>query len=237
MSDMLELIEEFASIFARILAESVASNDRFTVALSGGSTPKLLYDRIVSMEIDWTKAFFFFGDERFVPPSDAESNFRMASEHLLTPLKINESHVFRWETELGDARLAAEVYERRLLEFFGGKPTLDLCLLGIGPDGHTASLFPETAALNETHHAAAANWVTKFGTFRLTLTPTAINASSNILIVAAGREKANALAAIIDGPNDPEIYPAQLIHPIDGTLLWLVDGAAASRLACSQVCN
>lgn len=225
-----ELIGEFINTFLDFCNAAVASKGSFSISLSGGSTPGAIYRRLVGLPVEWSKIFFFFGDERFVPPDDAESNFRMATDAMLLPLGIKDENIFRWRTDFGNAAAAATDYSDRLRDFFGGWPKFDLCLLGLGADGHTASLFPETAALYETERIAAENWVPKFDSFRLTLTPPAINNSSNILFIVIGPEKAAAVASVIDGEYRPSILPAQLIKPKSGTLRWLIDDDAASRL-------
>jgi 6-phosphogluconolactonase len=155
----------------------------------------------------------------------------MASEAMLSPLGIEPHRVFRWRTEIGDPDAIAEGYSRRLYEFFSGTPRFDLFLLGLGPDAHTASLFPQTAALHETEKIAVANWVPKFNTHRLTLTPPAINNSQNVLFIATGSEKADAVAAVTEGEYRPQDFPAQLIKPYSGQLKWLIDEPAAAGLS------
>jgi len=230
--DVNELADEFTRIFVELCEISVKESGRFTVALSGGSTPKILYRRLVSVKLPWNRVFFFFGDERCVPPDHSESNFRMASKTLLKPLSVPETRIFRWSTELhGPPDIAAD-YAERLRTFFGGVPRFDLCLLGLGADGHTASLFPDTKALNydDSTSFAVSNWVPELQAYRITLTAAVINNSAEIVFVVAGREKAAALAAVIQGPHKPEKLPAQLIDPVDGRLRWLIDAPAASLL-------
>jgi 6-phosphogluconolactonase len=228
--DLAELIAEFKKIFVESFSAAVAHRGSFTISLSGGSTPKAIYRELIDLNVDWSKVFFFFGDERCVLPTDAESNFRMASEAFLSPLGITNDHIFRWATELDDPDLIASDYARRLNEFFGGVPRFDLFLLGMGPDAHTASLFPGTTALHETEKIAVANWVPKFDAFRLTLTPPVINNSADILFIATGTEKADAVAAVLAGEYSPESLPAQLIKPVSGRLRWLIDEPAAAKL-------
>jgi 6-phosphogluconolactonase len=229
--DQKELISEFKNIFAVSYSAATAAKGSFTISLSGGSTPKAIYRELVGFPIDWTKVFFFFGDERCVPPENVESNFRMASEAMFTPLGIQSDHIYRWQTELGEPDVVASDYEDRLDRYFSDVPRFDLFLLGLGPDSHTASLFPRTAALHETERWAVANWVPKLDTFRLTLTHTAINNSENILFITTGTEKAEAVAAVIEGQPRPEDLPAQLIRPAWGQLRWLVDEPAAAHLS------
>lgn len=230
-ADAGELLTEFARIFVHALDSAIAESGTFCVALSGGSTPRLLYSHLAKQDIAWEQVRFFFGDERMVSPDDAESNFGMASETLFGPAGISEENIFRWRTELDDPEAAAGDYERKLSEYFAGHPRFDLCLLGLGADSHTASLFPGTQALTASDRMAIANWVPKFRAFRLTLTPRTMNGSKEILFVATGREKAEAVAAVTQGAHDPFVHPAQLIAPKDGRLRWLIDADAASGIA------
>lgn len=228
--DQGELIGKFKEIFTEAYSQSVAKRGSFAVSLSGGSTPKAIYRELVELPIDWTKVYFFFGDERYVSPDDAESNFHMAFEAMLSPLGISPDHIFRWQTELGPPDAVASDYAARLENHFSGIPRFDLFMLGLGSDAHTASLFPGTAALNETEKTAVANWVPKFDAFRLTLTAPVINRSRNVLFVVTGSDKAQALSSVIEGEYKPADAPAQLIRPGAGAPTWLVDEAAAAEL-------
>lgn len=218
--------------------EAINQHERFTVALAGGSTPKSLYQLLTTEkfknQIDWTKVYFFFGDERNVLPGNTESNFRMAYENLLKPLEISGENIFRWKTEMLDAEKIAEDYEQTIKEFFNLAenkfPRFDLILLGMGADGHTASLFPFTKALNETEKIAVANPVEKLNTTRLTLTFSAINRASNIIFLINGAEKAEALKEILEGKRQPDEYPSQNVKPKNGNLFWLLDEKAAQFL-------
>ena len=237
-----------AERFVRIGSEAIEKRGRFTVALAGGSTPKSLYRLLASCDfkdlIDWRKVYFFLGDERNLPPDHKESNFRMAKENLFEPLRIAPENIFRWKTEFGEAGKVAENYAEMVRNFFELKagspdgadgvspqfPRFDLVLLGMGEDGHTASLFPETSALRERDKIAAANPVEKLETVRLTLTFPVINNAANVIFLAAGKEKAAALQMILEGEFQPEKYPAQYVLPSDGELFWLADEKAASNL-------
>ncbi len=224
-----------ANLFVDIARESIALNGSFTVVLAGGSTPRKLYSLLASEnyrhQLDWKNFSFFFGDERHVPPDSDESNYRMAAETLLTPLNIAPANIHRWQAELPDSSDAADEYEAKLRHHLGSKNgSLDLVLLGLGTDGHTASLFPLTAALSERKRMAVTNWVGKLYSHRLTLTLPAINKARNIVFLVSGKEKAKAVANVIEGEFRPDDLPAQLILPEDGTLYWLLDEAAASRL-------
>ena len=235
-----------AKIFVEIGNQAVKQNGKFTVALAGGSTPKSLY-RLLTTEnfrnqIDWARVFFFFGDERNVLPDAEESNFRMANENLLQPLQISEKNVFRWRTEIGEAEKIAEDYGETIKEFFelkdkpsataGGSdfPRFDLILLGMGADGHTASLFPFTDALRERQKIVVANRVEKLNADRLTLTFPAINNASNVIFLVKGADKAEILKTVLQGKYEPEKFPAQAVKLNDGEMFWLIDQSAAEFL-------
>jgi len=223
-----------AAKFIKIAGAAIRDRGRFTVALAGGSTPKSLYRLLAGAEskdkIDWAKVFFFFGDERYVPPTDPKSNFRMARETLFDPLRTPAENIFRWPTESAVAEQAAEEYEKTLRNFFTGSPRFDLVLLGVGADGHTASLFSYTEALLETSRSAVANWVEKLGEWRLTMTFRALNAAANVIFLANGDEKAPVLKEILEGAFQPKKYPAQGVKPDRGNLYWLLDDGAAGLL-------
>jgi 6-phosphogluconolactonase len=233
-----ELNNFAAEKFVEIANEAIEKQGQFAVALAGGSTPKSLYKLLASDEfrnkIDWSRTFFFFGDERNVLPDDAESNFRMANENLFEPLKINDQNIFRWQTELENAEIIAENYENSIKDFFklaeNDFPEFDLILLGMGADGHTASLFPNTEALSNAENIAVANKVEKLDTTRLTLTLPTINNAANIIFLVAGEDKAEALREVLEGESAPEKYPSQNIKPTNGELFWLLDKNVAKSL-------
>jgi 6-phosphogluconolactonase len=229
--DVLELSEAAAHVFVEEARRSIDEIGRFTVALAGGSTPKRAYEMLATeygepKDLDWGRAHAFFGDERAVPPDHEDSNYRMAREALLSRVPVGSVHRMRGEL---DPKEAATLYERELVAFFAGPPVLDLVLLGIGEDGHTASLFPRTPALDTRDRWAVANPVEKLGTTRLTLTVPAINAARMVTFLVAGEGKAEALREILEGNADPRDYPAKLIQPPPGPV-WMVDEAAASLL-------
>jgi len=235
----LEKLNLFAAEkFVEIANEAIGKRNRFTVALAGGSTPKKLYRLLASNnyrnKIDWSKVFFFFGDERNVSPDDEESNFRMAHENLFAPLEIHVNNVFPWLTSYESAEITAEIYQGEIEKFFtlgeNEFPRFDLILLGMGADGHTASLFPFTNALGETDKAAVANQVDKLNTTRLTLTFPVINNAANVIFLVAGEEKAETLRTVLEGDFDPEKFPAQNVRPKDGELFWLIDKNVAKLL-------
>jgi 6-phosphogluconolactonase len=235
-----ELFEAGAELVAHAAKEAVDERGRFTIALSGGSTPRSLYNLLATnarASLPWDKMFFFFGDERHVPPTNKDSNFKMADEAMLSKLPIPKENVFRVPAENPDAAAAAQAYEQSLQKFFalepGQVPVFDLILLGLGPDGHTASLFPGTAALQEKSKLVVANWVGKFETHRITLTLPVLNAARMVAFLVSGTDKSAALQSVLQGDPPGEQYPAKLVHPSNGKLIWLVDCAAASGLAAA----
>lgn len=228
-----------AEEFVGAANEAVKEKGSFTVALSGGSTPKKLYERLATDEalraqVPWDKLHFFFGDERHVSPDDAESNFRMAQEAVFSKAPLKPEQIARIKGEYPDGAKAAREYERVLRDFFklsdAQFPRFDLVLLGMGPEGHTASLFPGTKALYEKKRLAVSNWVGKFYTERITLTAPVFNNAARVIFLVQGEDKAPALKAVLEGPYEPEQLPAQLIQPKNGKLIWLVDRAAARML-------
>lgn len=235
--DKAELKQIAAERFVDIAQTAIAENGRFAIALSGGSTPRALYSLLSSSfrdALEWSKVFFFFGDERNVQPDDDDSNFRMARETLFGPLLIANSNIFRWRTELNGANKTVDDYQKQLTDLFdlssGKFPVFDLILLGMGPDGHTASLFPETTALDEAKASVAKNWVEKLNTWRFTFTFPTINCAKNIMFLAAGDEKAEVLRQVFEGPKDCSLLPSQCVDPQNGSLVWLIDSAAAYLL-------
>jgi 6-phosphogluconolactonase len=223
-----------AAKFVEIADNAILNTGRFTVALAGGSTPKSLYRLLASNEfrnkIDWAKVFFFFGDERYVPLTDAESNFRMAKENLFDLLEIPSENIFMWPTGEATPQITAEKYEKTLRSFFTGSQPLDLALLGMGADGHTASLFPFTPALREKSRLAVSNWVEKLVAYRLTMTFPMLNSAANIIFLIAGEEKAPAVKEILEGAFQPDRYPAQGIDPLNGELVFYIDEQTAAVL-------
>jgi 6-phosphogluconolactonase len=233
--DPAELAVKAARHFARLADQYVLGNGRFTVALAGGSTPKAMYSLLAEEPfldtLPWKSVFFFFGDERTVPADHPDSNFRMASEALLSKVPVPASNVFRIVGEDADAHASAARYAEQLESFFAaGAPRLDLVLLGLGTDGHTASLFPNSTALKSSEEYVVANFVEKFQRYRITLTAKTINLARNVTFLVSGYDKAEALHRVIEGPFNPDELPSQLIRPNDGGLLWMVDEAAQSLL-------
>ena len=233
-----ELFEAAADEVVKTTNDAVAERGRFTIALSGGSTPKSLYNLLATNArtiLPWDRMFFFWGDERHVPPTDADSNYRMADEAMLSKVPVPPGNVFRIPAENPDAAAVAEDYEKTLRKFFksepGSAPRLDLILLGLGPDGHTASLFPGTAALKEKSRLVVANWVEKLKTHRLSLTLPVLNAGRSVAFLVSGTDKATVLKTVLEEDAPGEQYPAKLVRPSDGNLVWLLDRAAASGLS------
>jgi 6-phosphogluconolactonase len=229
-----------AEEFVKVAQSAVQQHGSFSVALSGGSTPKLLYsllatDAALRAKVPWDKIQLFFGDERQVGPDDAQSNFKMASETMITKAPLKPEQVHRMKGEYPDAEQAAKEYEQDLRAHFhlndAELPRLDLVLAGMGEEGHTLSLFPGTKALHAQGRTVVRNWVGKLYTDRITITAPVANNAKMILFMVAGKEKALALKAVLEGPYEPEQLPAQLLQPTNGKLLWLVDEAAGSMLS------
>ena len=240
LSNLQELTQRAAEGFVHQAAEAVQAKRFFTVALSGGSTPKGLYSLLADendlyrAKVEWDKIHFFWGDERHVPPDHPESNYRMAYEALLSKVAVPPDNVHRIKAEDPNAADAAGDYEEILREFFklgqGQKPRFDLVLLGMGPEGHTASLFPGSEVIHEESRLVAAPWVEKFKTYRITLTPPVLNNAICVMFLVGGEEKAETLKSVLQGEYRPDQFPAQVIHPVNGRLFWLVDREAARFL-------
>lgn len=213
---------------------AVSQGKKFTIALSGGSTPKRLYEllsnpaREFRSQLPWSEMHFFWTDERHVGPEDPESNFRMTNEAMLGQVNIPAANIHRIPAELENAQTVAAEYEKVLLEHFGALPRFDFVLLGLGNDGHTASLFPGTEVLREQERLVAAPWVEKLNTFRFTMTFPVLNNAANVVFLVSGDEKAEIVKEVLAG--EPGHYPAQGIKPTRGELIWLIDQAAASKL-------
>lgn len=237
-----ELAWAAALRFASLAEQAIQERGRFTVALSGGSTPKALFSILAQQpfvdSLPWPNIYFFWGDERCVPPDHADSNFRMTCEALLSKARIPAENVFRILAEDEDHDRAATNYSETLRKFFNlvasasgtELPQFDLVFLGMGADGHTASLFPGSAALQVNDRIATANFVEKFNSWRITLTAATINNAHQIIFLVAGEDKAAPLKEVLEGEYQPETYPSQLIKPVNGALLWMLDEAAAARL-------
>ena len=223
-----------ADEFAATAARTIAARGRFAVALSGGKTPRSMLEALAQRSLDWRSIHFFWSDERCVGPYDPNSNYRMADIALLTRVAPPPENVHRMKGEL-DPQEGARDYEEQVQAFFGGLPVFDLVYLGLGPDGHTASLFPGTTALHVADRSCTANRVDGQvpSPWRLTLTFPAINAARSVTFLAEGSEKAAILKRVLQGPKDVERYPAQGVAPASGEPEWLVDAAAATALGSS----
>lgn len=229
-----------ADDLAAIARAAVAERGACHIALSGGSTPRRLFEVLAgrgAAALPWSQLVLWWGDERTVPPDHPQSNYRMARESLIDPglaFGLRADQIHRMAGELADHDAAAAAYEQAVVGALGTPPRLDYVLLGMGQDGHTASLFPGSPALGETVRWVVANRVdsplTHGPTARITFTARAINAARTVRFLIAGADKAAALACVLEGPRDPTRYPSQLVAPTSGDLVWLVDEAAASAL-------
>lgn len=237
LPDLEALTAAAAERWAKLATEAVAERGRFDVALSGGSTPRPLYERLAASpyreSLPWQQTCVFWSDERRVPPGHPDSNYRMAHEALLAHVALPPGNVFRMDGE-GLAGSAARAYSTALERHFGlGRrewPRFDLMLLGLGSDAHTASIFPGTRAVSEGSSMTLVYTVPKLSAERITLTLPVINASRHVVFLVSGGDKAGALATVLEGRYAPSTYPAQAVRPADGTLTWLVDAAAAAGL-------
>lgn len=232
-----DVAQAVADEFLNVARDCIKRSGRFTVALAGGNTPRAAYQQIAELDVHaaerllWDKVHVFFGDERPVPPDDPASNYRMANEALLSRVPLPAENVHRIRAEL-EPEEAAQDYERELRKWFPetAVTNFDLLLLGMGPDGHTASLFPDTAALRERSRAVVANWVEKLKQQRLTLTLPAINRAARVLFVVVGSDKAEVLQEVLTDTGASK-YPVQLVKPASGSLRWLLDRSAARLLS------
>jgi 6-phosphogluconolactonase len=236
-ADLDALSRAAADDFSAIVRAAVAARGTCSVALSGGSTPERLFKLLAQAGRDalpWDHVTVWWGDERTVAPDHPDSNYAMARRSLLDPLAIDAAAVHRMAGERADHDAAARDYERDLIAALGAPPVFDLVLLGMGPDGHTASLFPGTPALDETARWVVANPVdspvTHGATVRLTLTAPAINAARHVRFLIGGKDKADSLAHVLDGAREPRRFPSQLIAPPHGDLVWMIADDAAQKL-------
>lgn len=231
----LELSKTAAEIFTQTAQEAVKNTGKFTVALTGGSSPNQLYHLLTQTpyleQVPWGQTFVFWGDERWVPLTDEQSNAKMAFATLLNNVPVPKNQIYPMWGKQSPEEFAHQ-YETLLLNHFGpAPPQFDLILLGLGNDGHTASLFPGTAVLQEQSHLVQAYYLEPQDMFRITLTAPCINQAKKVIFITYGEKKASALAEILEGGRNTEKYPAQLIQAQNGETIWLVDEAAASRLA------
>lgn len=227
--DAAALALEGAQRFVDAAKQAIDLCGRFSVALSGGHTPEAMFELLARepyrSQVAWEKVEIFFSDERCLSPDSPESNYRMARETLLLKVPIPGDNVYRIRGEI-DPNQAAIEYGEMLKEKFGDGG-LDLIFLGMGPDGHTASLFPGTEALKETKHRCVANFVPKFNAWRVTMSAPFINRARAVVFLVLGADKAERVAEVLEGPPDPDRLPSQLIRPTEGNLTWLMDVAAA----------
>jgi 6-phosphogluconolactonase len=240
LADGAAVARKAAEIVVEEAKAALGQKNSFTVALAGGSTPKTLYGLLVNdaalrTQVPWDKMHFFFGDERHVGPEDADSNFCMATEAMISKAPLKPEQVTRIKGEYSDTEKAAKEYDQELRSFFkladGELPRFDLVLAGMGDEGHTLSLFPGTKALHADGRLVVRNWIGKLDTERITITAPVANNAALVIFMVTGASKAPALKSVLQGPFEPEQLPAQLIHPTNGRLLWLVDTAAGSMLS------
>ncbi|MBZ0294994.1 MAG: 6-phosphogluconolactonase [Anaerolineae bacterium] len=230
------LMRAAAEHFVSLYEAAVADHQHFSVALSGGSTPKTLYEllkeEMFNRYIDWSLVHVFWGDERCVPPDHADSNYHMTRLALLDAVDLPLTNIHRMHGEDAPEQAALD-YEKALHDFFGQgeEVRLDLILLGMGDDGHTASLFPETEALDEVDRLVVANYVPKLEAWRITLTTKAINAAHHVAFLVSGHAKASVLQEVLEGPRQARELPSQLINPTSGGLTWFLDADAAQLLS------
>ncbi len=229
------VLEKLAEHFIIVAQQTIADREKFSVALSGGSSPKKLYELLASDykdKIDWSKVYFFFGDERYVPKTDPNSNYLMVKKALFDPLAISDSQIFPVDTGV-EPEAASVKYEKVIKDFFQGKEmNFDLVLLGLGDNSHTASLFPHTPVLEDKIPSVSEVYLEDQKVYRITLNAPLINLARNIAYLVYGKEKAEAVHHIIEDHEDIKNFPAQLIQPGNGDLQWFLDNAAASDLRC-----
>ena len=233
-NDLESLSETVATLFVQQARHAIQAQDRFTVALAGGHTPERTYQLLSQPpfrdQVPWVKVHVFWGDERCVPPDDPRSNAHMARQKLLdhVPIPPDQIHPIHCDR---DPQQGAEEYEALLRGFFAdSQPRFDLVLLGLGENGHTASIFPGTPAVEEQEHWALAVYVAEQAMWRVTLTPPLINQATTVAFLAAGATKAQVLQRVLDGPFEPHTLPAQLIQPTSGNLHWMIDKKAGQEL-------
>ncbi len=236
-----ELARAGAQIFVDGAAEAIRARGRFRTALSGGSTPRRVYELLAtaafSRRVDWDRVDLFWGDERYVPADARDSNYRMAAQALLDRVPVPSANVHRVPTEISPATTAASAYEDEIRQVFREKtsvPEFDLIYLGLGANGHTASLFPHSPVLQESSRLVVADFVTEVNSWRISMSPPLLNHGRTVAFLIEGEQKAKVLRDVLLGPRDPERLPAQLIAP-QGKLLWMVDAAAAALVSRAGV--
>ncbi|MEJ2635826.1 MAG: 6-phosphogluconolactonase [Calditrichia bacterium] len=233
-SDREEMSRAAADFFVQTAKEAVEAHGRFIVALSGGSTPKETY-RILAQapfkqQVPWEKTYIFWGDERCVPWDDPRSNAHMTYDTLLKYVTVPSKHIFRMQCALSPKEAASQ-YEAVLHQLFDGdQPRFDLIFLGLGENGHTASLFPNSEVLTEKSRLVSEVYLPELEMYRITFTAYLINQAANVAFLVSGKKKSEILPKVIEGPRKPEELPAQLIEPLEGEIYWFIDQAAASGL-------
>ncbi|QDT13289.1 6-phosphogluconolactonase [Planctomycetes bacterium K23_9] len=213
--NLLNLHQTVVDAFCELAESTISTTGRFRVSLSGGSTPKRIYEMLAQRDLSWQHIHWFWGDERNVPHDHRDSNFLMVRKALLDHVPVPEANVHPVPVNVDDPKAAAQQYEATLRTYFEGDtfPQWDLALLGMGDDAHTASLFPQTDALNESERWFVENWVEKFDAFRYTLTAPAINSAAQSWFLIAGENKQDALAKVFSNQHEPQLYPSQLVTP------------------------
>lgn len=228
-----EVLQRLAEFFITLAQQSISANGRFSVALSGGSSPKKLYELLASdykNNVEWNKVYFFFGDERYVSHTDPKSNYLMVKKALFDPLIISETQIFPVDTSV-EPKVAAQKYTEVIRDFFKKEEmSFDLVLLGLGDNSHTASLFPNTPVLNDELPSVKEVYLEDQKAYRITFNAPLINLAHHITFLVYGEGKAAAVHHVIEDKQDIKFFPAQLIKPIDGELHWFLDSTAASRL-------
>jgi 6-phosphogluconolactonase len=237
-----QLAQSAADRIADFAERAISQTGRFILGLAGGTTPRLTYELLTDSRykriIDWNSVHIFWGDERCVPPNHPDSNYHMAKTALLDLVDIPATRIHRIQGEINPQK-AADQYERELRDYFQGRlgiarARFDLLLLGLGADGHTASLFPGTPAIRETQRWTAAQHIDQLNAWRITLTPPAINAAKTIMFLVTGSDKAEAVQKVLTAPYQPDAIPAQIVRPDDGNVIWMLDNAAAALIRPSE---
>lgn len=234
--DLPDLFQTAAKDFAQRAMERIDQKDLFNIAISGGNTPKSFFEILAQQKIPWEKIRFFFTDERYVPVDDTENNYHMADQYLFSKISIPRENIFRIPTEFKNPEEAVKEYEMILRKAFciaetdHQFPGFDIVYLGLGDDGHTASLMPFSKLVFKKHQLVASLWVPKLKMYRITLTPSAINHSESIIFLVTGANKASAVSAVLEGKYEPDRYPGQLIDETEGKTIWYLDQTAANLI-------
>jgi 6-phosphogluconolactonase len=239
LDDSQALFVRAAEEIVHVSGEAICTHGQFALALTGGNTPADVYSLIATrfhLSVDWNAVHLFWGDERCVPPDDPDSNYGMANRIMLSKLSLDPGQIHRMRGE-ADPEIAASEYENELRNFFslneGEFPRFDLILLGLGDNVHIASLFPGSPALHETRRLAVAVEVDAPQRKRITLTPPVLNNAARVMFIVSGKNKAEAVKLALEGPRNPDEYPAQIIDANQGEVMWLLDRPAASLLSSS----